>query len=121
MGERTERKMEQAREKEAQAQRFTSLDRTLKRYMDEQPVIDVSPDVQIGWRRSIGRCDCAFKDGTSKRIGATTAARSYMRSFAGCWKRRPRPRSDLECPVWRGCCFTAWPLKLDYKRQSCAV
>jgi hypothetical protein len=52
LGERTERELEQAREKEVQAQRFTSLDRTIERNMDEQHVIDVSPDVQIGWRRS---------------------------------------------------------------------
>jgi hypothetical protein len=35
-----------------QAERFTSLDRTIERNMDEKHVIDVSPDVQIGWRRS---------------------------------------------------------------------
>ncbi len=52
LGERTEREMEQVREKEVQAQRFTSLDRTIERNMDEKHVIDVSPDVQIGWRRS---------------------------------------------------------------------
>ena len=52
LGERTETEMEQAREKEVQAERFTSLDRTIERNMDEQHVIDVSPDVQIGWRRS---------------------------------------------------------------------
>ena len=52
LGERTEREMERAREKEVQAQRFTSLDRTIERHMDEKHVIDVSPDVQIGWRRS---------------------------------------------------------------------
>ena len=52
LGERTEREMEQAREKEVQAERFTSLDRTIERNMDEKHVIDVSPDVQIGWRRS---------------------------------------------------------------------
>ena len=52
LGERTEREMEQAREKEVEAERFTSLDRTIERHMDEQHVIDVSPDVQIGWRRS---------------------------------------------------------------------
>ena len=32
---RTEREMEQAREKEVQAERFTSLDRTIERNMDE--------------------------------------------------------------------------------------
>jgi hypothetical protein len=52
LGERTEREMEQAREKEVQAERFTSLDRTIERNMDDKHVIDVSPDVQIGWRRS---------------------------------------------------------------------
>jgi hypothetical protein len=52
LGERTEREMEQAREKEVQAERFTSLDRTIERHMDEKHVIDVSPDTQIGWRRS---------------------------------------------------------------------
>ena len=31
LGERTEREMEQAREKEVQAERFTSLDRTIER------------------------------------------------------------------------------------------
>ena len=44
--------MEQAREKEVQAQRFTSLDRTIEHHMDDKHVIDVSPDTQIGWRRS---------------------------------------------------------------------
>ena len=62
LGERTEREMEQAREKEVQAERFTSLDRTIERNMDERHIIDVSPDVQIGWRRSdrplvIGACN----------------------------------------------------------------
>ena len=62
LGERTEKEMEQAREKEMQAERFTSLDRTIERNMDEKNVIDVSPDVQIGWRRSdrplvIGACN----------------------------------------------------------------
>jgi Protein of unknown function (DUF3363) len=52
LGERTEREMEQAREKEVQAERFTSLDRSIERHMDQQHVIDVSPDAQIGWRRS---------------------------------------------------------------------
>jgi hypothetical protein len=52
LGERTEREMEQAREKEVHAERFTSLDRTIERHMDEQHVIDMSPDAQIGWRRS---------------------------------------------------------------------
>jgi hypothetical protein len=52
LGERTEKEMEQAREKEVQAERFTSLDRTIERNIDEKHAIDVSPDVQIGWRRS---------------------------------------------------------------------
>jgi hypothetical protein len=52
LGLRTEREMEQAREKEVQAERFTSLDRTIERNMDDKHVIDVSPDTQIGWRRS---------------------------------------------------------------------
>jgi hypothetical protein len=52
LGLRTEREMEQAREKEVQAQRYTSLDRTIERHMDEKHVIDVSPDERIGWRRS---------------------------------------------------------------------
>jgi type IV secretory pathway VirD2 relaxase len=52
LGDRTEREMEQAREKEVQAQRYTSLDRTIERHMDEKHVIDVSPNERIGWRRS---------------------------------------------------------------------
>jgi hypothetical protein len=52
LGLRTEREMEQAREKEIEAQRFTSLDRTIERHMYERHVIDVAPDAQIGWRRS---------------------------------------------------------------------
>lgn len=52
LGERTEREMEQARENEVQAHRFTSLDRTIERHMDERHVVDVSPDTKIGWRRS---------------------------------------------------------------------
>ena len=52
LGLRTEREMDQAREKEVQAERFTSLDRTIERNMDQTHVIDVSPDTQIGWRRS---------------------------------------------------------------------
>jgi hypothetical protein len=52
LGERTERDMEQAREKEVQAQRYTSLDRTIERHTDDKHVIDVSPDERIGWRRS---------------------------------------------------------------------
>jgi type IV secretory pathway VirD2 relaxase len=52
LGLRTEREIEQAREKEVQAQRYTSLDRTIERHMDEKHVIDVSPDERIGWRRS---------------------------------------------------------------------
>ena len=52
LGERTEREIEQAREKEIQTQRFTSLDRTIERHMDEKHIIDLSPDAQIGWRRS---------------------------------------------------------------------
>jgi hypothetical protein len=52
LGLRTEREMEQAREKEVQAERFTSLDRTIERHMDEKHVIDVSPDARIGWRKS---------------------------------------------------------------------
>jgi hypothetical protein len=69
--------MEQAREKEVQAQRFTSLDRTIERYMDGQHVIDVSPDVQIGWRRSdrplvIGRLQWLQKMGLAEKAHGTT-------------------------------------------------
>lgn len=52
LGLRTEREIEQARQNEVQAQRFTSLDRTIERHMDEKHVIDAAPDAKIGWRRS---------------------------------------------------------------------
>jgi hypothetical protein len=76
LGERTEREMEQAREKEVQAERFTSLDRTIERNMDEKHVIDVSPDVQIGWRRSdrplvIGRLQWLEKMDLAEKVRGT--------------------------------------------------
>ncbi len=76
LGERTEREMEQAREKEVQAERFTSLDRTIERNMDERHIIDVSPDVQIGWRRSdrplvIGRLQWLEKMDLAEKVRGT--------------------------------------------------
>jgi hypothetical protein len=76
LGERTEREMEQAREKEVQAERFTSLDRTIERNMDEKHVFDVSPDVQIGWRRSdrplvIGRLQWLEKMDLAEKVRGT--------------------------------------------------
>ncbi|MGD0461907.1 MAG: DUF3363 domain-containing protein [Tepidisphaeraceae bacterium] len=76
LGERTVREMEQAREKEVQAERFTSLDRTIERNMDEKHVIDVSPDVQIGWRRSdrplvIGRLQWLEKMDLAEKVRGT--------------------------------------------------